>query len=432
MTLSGILSSPSQRRSFLLASTAVLCLCTIAVLAIAHFAPSTPIWSAINNLLISVVASGVFALVSGLYISYFFVDPNDIAAGSVLLPQDVGQALEAIVTKAADYKIFVRTGRHFRAEVLPMLVKQARKARRPIRVEVVLLDFRDKSVCERYADYRKAASFDRQLWDIHYVQKEVMATILALIQASRDNRGLVDIHLFLSKRLSIFRIEGSSDEILVTREDPTDTASRYCRAHRDFSAFVTDSVGYAMKLAALQKKRREFCRRPFKRCLARPPSLRTLKVQPHRQLALHLLMFADLGFPLTLDYVRVAPVSILRTALKAWMQEQNPISLVHPHGFYVVLLSRTEAEEWRFHFWPQGTRTIAGMPAFIHTHDRHVESRILQGQLTNIFYDVPTVLVGGQPLYEVSYGGDRYSSATSNFLQQTSTRVQPIVSSATP
>ena len=118
MTLSGILSSPSQRRSFVLASGAVLLISTIAIFAISYFAPNTPVWDALNSLLIAVVASGVFALVSGLYMSYFFVDPNDIAAKSTLLPEDIGEALQAIATKAMDYKIFVRTGRHFRAEVL--------------------------------------------------------------------------------------------------------------------------------------------------------------------------------------------------------------------------------------------------------------------------------------------------------------------------
>jgi hypothetical protein len=240
MTLSGILSSPSQRRSFLLASGAVLVISIIAVLAVSHFAPNTPIWNALNSLLISVIASGVFAIVSGVYILYFFVDPNDITAKSTLLPEDIGQALQAIAAKAADYKIFVRTGRHFRAEILPTLVKQALETRRPIRVEVVLLDFRDKAVCEKYANYRKASSFDRQFWATAYVQKEILATILALIRASQENSSLVDIHLFLSKRLSTFRIEGSSDEILVTREDPKDTASCYSRTHRDFAAFVTE------------------------------------------------------------------------------------------------------------------------------------------------------------------------------------------------
>jgi hypothetical protein len=240
MTLSGVLSSPSQRRSFLLASCAVLLLCIIAVFAISLCAPNTPVWNALNNLLISVVASGVFALVAGLYMSYFFVDPNDTAATSILLPQDIGGALQAIARTASEYKIFVRTGRHFRAEILPTLVKQAQAGRRPLRVEVVLLDFRDVEVCARYANYRKLSSFDRQLWDTSYVKKEILATILAVVRASRDNRGLVDVDLFLSRRLSIFRIEGSSEEILVTREDPKDTASRYARIHRDFSAFASE------------------------------------------------------------------------------------------------------------------------------------------------------------------------------------------------
>jgi hypothetical protein len=138
-------------------------------------------------------------------------------------------------------------------------------------------------------------------------------------------------------------------------------------------------------------------------------------------------MCADLGFPLTLDHIRAAPAAVLLTAVKTWLERKDPICLMHPHGFYVVLLGRTEMGEWRFHFWPRGPRAIAGMPAFIHTHDRHVESRILQGQLTNTLYEVAEVPTGGQPLYEVGYGGDRYAPATSNFLRQTTTRVQPII-----
>jgi hypothetical protein len=138
-------------------------------------------------------------------------------------------------------------------------------------------------------------------------------------------------------------------------------------------------------------------------------------------------MYADLGFPLTLDHTRTTPASILLAAVKAWLKRENPVCLIHPHGFYVVLLGRTDTEEWRFHFWPQGPRTIVGMPAFIHTHDRQVESRILQGQLTNTIYELATVPTGGLPLYEVGYGGDRYASTTSNFLRLTTTRVQPIV-----
>lgn len=138
-------------------------------------------------------------------------------------------------------------------------------------------------------------------------------------------------------------------------------------------------------------------------------------------------MSVNLNFPLTLDHVHTTPVPVLSAAVKTWLNQANPVCLMHPHGFYVVLLDRNETEDWRLHFWRRGLRVIIGMPAFIHTHDRHVESRVLQGQLTNILYDVAEVPSGGHPLYEVEYGGDRYASATSNFLRKTATRVQPTI-----
>lgn len=134
-------------------------------------------------------------------------------------------------------------------------------------------------------------------------------------------------------------------------------------------------------------------------------------------------MRAELTFPLTLEYVHTIPTEHLMAALKNWLCSTNPVCLVHPHGFFVVPVDRTEAGDWRFHFWPKGKRPIRGMPALIHTHDRHVDSRILSGQLTNITYDVASAGSDGLPLYEVGYGGDRYEKSTSNFLVKTSTRV---------
>lgn len=138
-------------------------------------------------------------------------------------------------------------------------------------------------------------------------------------------------------------------------------------------------------------------------------------------------MHADTGFPLTLAYVQSASAPLLLTGLKSWLARENPVCLMHPHGFYVVLLHCTGAEEWRFHIWPEGARNVVGMPAFIHTHDRHVESRVLQGELTNILYDVSEVTSGGQPLYIVKYDGDRYAASTSNLLRRTDRRVEPTV-----
>lgn len=134
-------------------------------------------------------------------------------------------------------------------------------------------------------------------------------------------------------------------------------------------------------------------------------------------------MFDNFDFALRWEHVRDASLPALRAAIKAWLMRKNPTCLIHPHGFYVVLLRRTETEEWRLHLWPEGPRHVTGMPAFIHTHNCHVESRILKGQLTNILYNVVADPSGSHPLYEVEYGGDRYATSTSNLLFKTATRV---------
>ena len=78
-------------------------------------------------------------------------------------------------------------------------------------------------------------------------------------------------------------------------------------------------------------------------------------------------MPADIGFPLTFEHVQSAPSHDLLAAIGSWIDRVNPTCLVHPHGFFVVLLDRSEARDWRFHFWPKGPRTLTSMPAMVHT-----------------------------------------------------------------
>lgn len=138
-------------------------------------------------------------------------------------------------------------------------------------------------------------------------------------------------------------------------------------------------------------------------------------------------MLADFSFPFEWSRVSTEPLPNLRSALRTWLKREKPTCLIHPHGFYVVHLGRAGSQEWRLHFWPKGPRVVTGMPAFIHTHNCHIESRILKGQITNILYDVTAAPAGLHPLYEVDYSGDRYAAATSNRLRKTSTRVHTAI-----
>ncbi len=66
-----------------------------------------------------------------------------------------------------------------------------------------------------------------------------MATILKLIEASVSTPFL-EVELYLSTRLSIFRLDGTSDEFIVTREDASDFAARYRRSNSYFGALLNE------------------------------------------------------------------------------------------------------------------------------------------------------------------------------------------------
>ena len=240
MTLPGLLSSPSQRRSFLVTSGVIILLVVLLILVLFHSTPDTRAWNLVINALIAFASSSIFAIAVGLYMTYCFDDPFELASANRLLPKDIGQALTEMAGNAMEYKLMVRTGRHFRAEVLPVLVSNATKHRRPVTIEAILLDFRDDKICGKYASYRRSSSFDRHNWSKRYVQKEIIATILKLIQTKRDHSTLIRINLYLSTRLSTFRFDGSHDQVIVTREDPADIASRYHSSDNEFSAYLNE------------------------------------------------------------------------------------------------------------------------------------------------------------------------------------------------
>lgn len=140
-------------------------------------------------------------------------------------------------------------------------------------------------------------------------------------------------------------------------------------------------------------------------------------------------MPGDLEFPLSLDRLHSKSLTGLVEETKIWMKRRNNNCLVHPHGFWVVLLNKSATEEWRFHYWPKGHRFAAGIPGKIHTHDKVVESRIVYGELKNIRYRVKEVEHAEQMIYHVGYDGNRFMRKTTNMLDKTNECVEAVVES---
>ena len=240
MSISGILSSPAQRSLFIWLSTVIIVLFVTLVLIIYHFSPDDRGWNLLLDVLVALVSAVIFFVASTIFAKHLFDDPLELSVANKLLPQDIELALRDMAESATEYRIFVRTGRHFRSEILPILVKTAVRQRRPVIVHVILLDFRNGEICEKYASFRKSSSFDRFHWTQSYVQTEILATILKLIEAAHQHPALVKFNLYLTSRLSNFRIDGSQDQIIVTREDPKDVASRFRFPHSEFSAHLNE------------------------------------------------------------------------------------------------------------------------------------------------------------------------------------------------
>lgn len=138
-------------------------------------------------------------------------------------------------------------------------------------------------------------------------------------------------------------------------------------------------------------------------------------------------MSVDFAKELSLKYVIEEQPSVLLGCIKDWIFATGRSALLHPLGFFVILLRRSDQEEWRFHVWPKGERHITGMPALIHTHDKIVDSKVLKGELSNINYSVSKACEGGLPVYEVQYAGDKYDPNASNVLRLSDLRVEPYI-----
>ena len=135
-------------------------------------------------------------------------------------------------------------------------------------------------------------------------------------------------------------------------------------------------------------------------------------------------MPADLSFPISIQQLHSLSPECLRESTKEWIRKKSLNCVIHPHGFWIVLLSKSQTEEWRFHYWPKGPRVTTGMPATIHTHDRVVESRIILGELKHIVHRLVSMQSGGRPVYEVIYYGNKYSQETANVLRKTVHRAE--------
>jgi hypothetical protein len=115
------------------------------------------------------------------------------------------------------------TGTYLRAVTMKACVDAARRAQRPVRMQVEIIDPTNEQLCHLYAQYRSslAPGPDRtgETWTLDRTRKESFATILAACWY-RQRFTFLKIEVGLSKVMTTFRWDLSSHWVVITQEDP--------------------------------------------------------------------------------------------------------------------------------------------------------------------------------------------------------------------
>lgn len=115
------------------------------------------------------------------------------------------------------------TGTFTRAVTLPQCAESAQVGRRTIEVRLEIIDPTDFKACERYEGFRRSVSTKPdgtgETWYAGRARLESYATIVAACWY-RQKSGLLDIQVGLTRVVSTFRFDMSSEHLIITQDDP--------------------------------------------------------------------------------------------------------------------------------------------------------------------------------------------------------------------
>ncbi|HKS46793.1 MAG TPA: hypothetical protein VJT49_17110 [Amycolatopsis sp.] len=132
------------------------------------------------------------------------------------------------------------TGTYLRAVTLPECVENARRAKRPLRVQIEIVDPTNQVLCQEYSQYRLSLTPgpDRtgDTWTVDRTRKEAFATIFAACWY-RQRFTFLRIEVGLSKVMTTFRWDISSQWVIMTQEDPAAPALLFDKGKPHYRAY---------------------------------------------------------------------------------------------------------------------------------------------------------------------------------------------------
>ena len=159
--------------------------------------------------------------------------------GGEIFPDTIGRTLEAAASSCDEWEYIGHTGRYVRARILPILERRSVSENLPITIRFILINPFNAELCEQYAEYRtssRSSSLTSQQWSGSMVRRELLTTMLRLIQ-SKAMYPRLQLFVGLSARFSLWRYDRSEHQVVVTQEDPQQPAYRYIRGSRFYTYF---------------------------------------------------------------------------------------------------------------------------------------------------------------------------------------------------
>lgn len=136
------------------------------------------------------------------------------------------------------------TGTHLRAVTIKECVEHARRSRRPIRMQVEIVDPDNESLCTEYAHYRASLAPGKEraaeAWTADRIRKESLATVLAACWY-RQRFSFLKIEVGLSTVMTTFRWDMSSQWVMISQEG-TASAMLFEKGKPHFRAFDRELV----------------------------------------------------------------------------------------------------------------------------------------------------------------------------------------------
>lgn len=225
MTLEEILDK-RQARSYFLAGVvlALFCLFAIRFWLIPSFNADLKLtgWQFFAKFTEDLTTGLIVSVAIAIFL-WWIAPPKKENAGISLIPADDLKKTFANALKTSNgWSFSGGCGRYFRTAVMDAMAKRALADSFTVKVEAVILNPANQSLCAQHASFRTGTRRGQSEggWTAEKVKQELLATLIVAKRKKHQN-PLIDLTIRVSDHFSGFRVDIAEDYAIETREDPT-------------------------------------------------------------------------------------------------------------------------------------------------------------------------------------------------------------------